>query len=80
MAAITLRQEGTILFNSEGPFANPRLSVYGVRFNYGLGDEDLRALLLLHELGHLLGIFKSDAQDAIWNRDYTKTVLAACFQ
>ena len=80
ISASTDRERNIIMINSEGPYMNPRLAVHGVRFNFGLKDREFRALLLLHELGHLAGRFKHDAADPALSRSYTTSVLEACFE
>jgi hypothetical protein len=79
LSALTLKAEKTILINSQGPFANPKLRIHGVQFNYGLGDQEYRAFLLLHELGHLVGRFKPDGRNAALSRQYTDIVITGCF-
>jgi len=69
----------TIIINSEGPFMDPRLTVNGVRFNLGLDDHRFRALILLHELGHLTGKFQHDGADPELSRTYSNSVREACF-
>src|SRR5262245_31804128 len=69
VAALTLRDHHLILINSRGPFMNPmmsstRIGGQGVDFRFGLSPVDYRALLILHELGHLMGRFKPDGSDS----------------
>ncbi len=45
----------------------------------GLSGTKFGALLLLHELGHQVGIFGKDAGNEKVNRGYTQQVLDACF-
>jgi hypothetical protein len=80
VSASTDRDRNIILINSEGPYMNPRLTVHGIQFNYGLADREFRALLLLHELGHLVGKFHHDGNDDALSRAYTRRVMEACFR
>ncbi|HKV37416.1 MAG TPA: RHS repeat-associated core domain-containing protein [Pyrinomonadaceae bacterium] len=75
----------SVAINSSGPFMNQRLYVQAqmkwVTFNFGTGltGSNFRALLLLHELGHVRGKFGADAADAALNRAHTQQVQDACF-
>ncbi|HEU4386304.1 MAG TPA: hypothetical protein VFV34_00805, partial [Blastocatellia bacterium] len=77
----------TVFINTFGPFRNPTIlvqTVSGVRpqtANQGLNNPvDVGALILLHELGHLLGIFKPDANNSELNQAQTQQVIDACFK
>jgi hypothetical protein len=49
--------------------------------SHGMRDDDFRALLILHELGHLTGQFGPDTgSTANLNPIYTDSVKKACFQ
>jgi len=88
--AATIRETGMVLINLDGPFVNPKLIAGGVvhRFNSILSppespvmltDPDFRALLLLHELGHLLGKFGPDTAATSRSQHYNKAILKHCF-
>jgi hypothetical protein len=49
-------------------------------FGTGLRGAGFDALLLLHELGHQVGVFGSDVDNPKLNRSYTQQVLDACFR
>ncbi|MEW6735316.1 MAG: RHS repeat-associated core domain-containing protein [Acidobacteriota bacterium] len=75
-----------IWINPNGAFANlnnPVINVGGRQFigdcGSGLRGPQLGALLLLHELGHLMNIFGPDADSPDINRAYTQAVLRNCF-
>jgi len=58
---------GTVWINYDGPFINPShmLVIGGTGspfrdMSHGMRDDDFRALLILHELGHLTGQFGPD--------------------
>jgi hypothetical protein len=78
----------SVYLNTNGPFSNTTLLVMtpsGVQsktvdFKTGMRGAEFGALLLLHELGHLVGIFKADASNAELNRQYTQQVQDACFK
>ncbi|MCP9496801.1 MAG: hypothetical protein MSG64_20380 [Pyrinomonadaceae bacterium MAG19_C2-C3] len=48
-------------------------------FGTGLRGADFGALLLLHELGHAVGIFGPDAGNQKLNKKYTDQVIKNCF-
>jgi hypothetical protein len=83
--AATLPLTRSVSINSQGPFMNQRLYVLAQRrwvtfdFGTGLTGSDFRALILLHELGHVRGKFGADAADAALNRAHTQQVQDACF-
>jgi hypothetical protein len=84
VAALTLRDSNVILINSSGPFVNPAMSrtgLYGRRVNFrlGLSAPDYRALVLLHELGHLTEKFRPDASDPTLSTKYSQLVRDKCF-
>jgi hypothetical protein len=74
--------------NTYGPFRNTTLLVstpsgvqsMTVDFGTRLTGKQFAALLLLHELGHLVGIFGPDAGNDALNRQYTQQVQNACFK
>jgi len=45
----------------------------------GLSGKKFGAILLLHELGHQVGIFGKDAGNQKLSNEYTQQVLDACF-
>lgn len=74
----------SVFINSQGPLFNMRPNVPGapavtLDMGTGLGQTEFAALLLLHELGHQVGLFRSDAKDAALNRRYTQAVIYNCF-
>lgn len=78
-----------VFINTQGPFRNTNILVQypdgrvefrTVDFNAGVpSGRQFAALLLLHELGHLTGVFQSDANNPELNRQQTQQVLDACF-
>ena len=80
IAAETRRDLNVVLINEQGPFVRPRMSIDGIHFNYGLRDADARSLLLLHELGHLVGRFKPDGDNSELSGMYSRLVWQSCFQ
>ena len=78
----------SVYINTYGPFRNTTLLVMTpsgaksitVDFGTRLGGAQFGALLLLHELGHLTGVFKPDAGNDQLNRSYTQQVQDACFK
>ncbi|MFI5361413.1 MAG: hypothetical protein ACHQ49_05545 [Elusimicrobiota bacterium] len=76
----------SVFINSEGPFVTQMMFVTGrsgfqkVDMGTNLRDADFGALLLLHELGHVVGKFGPDADDSELNRSYTDQVLKNCFR
>ena len=72
-----------VFINSQGPFFDYNINVPGVGrrpFNFGIRDQtQFAALLLLHELGHQVGLFGPDANDAQLNLSYTQAVIDTCF-
>jgi hypothetical protein len=87
-ATISSTNPPEVCINSSGPFRNTTLLVVtssGVQsrtvdFGTGLRGAQFGALLLLHELGHLTGIFKPDAGNDQLNRSYTQQVQDAYFK
>ncbi len=77
--AATIHEQNLILINSEGAFFEPRLAIEAAYFNYGLKDRKLRAFILLHELGHLMGRFEPDADNPALSRKYSDLVRESCF-
>jgi hypothetical protein len=75
-----------VFINADGPFANQSMYVMGksgfqtVDMGTNLRGADFAALLLLHELGHVVGKFGPDANDGKLNRSYTDAVLKNCFR
>lgn len=49
-------------------------------FGTGLTGADWGSLLLLHEVGHLTGVFGLDSSEATLNRNHTQAVLDNCFK
>ncbi|MFY9553733.1 MAG: RHS repeat-associated core domain-containing protein [Blastocatellia bacterium] len=74
----------SVFVNSLGPFINQTLNVPGhgdrvFDFGTGLRGADFAALILLHELGHQVGIFGPDRSNQARNRSHTDQVLRECF-
>jgi RHS repeat-associated protein len=78
----------TVSINSNGPFVNMNMMVLGNsgvtvrRVDNGyhaLNQTEFRGLLMLHELGHVVGVFGSDASNPTLNKSYSDTVYKACF-
>jgi hypothetical protein len=75
----------SVFVNTQGPFLNQNMFVPGaglktLDFHSGLRGASFDALILLHELGHQLGIFGPDKDKPDLNRKYTQQVLDACFR
>jgi hypothetical protein len=73
-----------VFVNSQGPFFNIRPNVSGrgpvtLDLGTGLNQTQFAAFQLLHELGHQVGLFGPDANDAALNSRYSQAVLDACF-
>jgi RHS repeat-associated protein len=79
---------GAVFINSQGPFIDPGrtwvLANGGLKqedMSGGLGDVGARAMIILHELGHLTGKFLQDTgKFAYRNPEYSNEVRKACFQ
>ena len=73
----------SVYINNYGPFRNTTVLVGTESHTFDFGTKlrgaNFGALLLLHELGHLVGIFGPDAKDPRKNLGYTQQVLEACF-
>ena len=82
---------GTVYLNTWGPFTNQNMVVAtsngpkSVFFDFtpplGLTGTPFRALLLLHELGHRIGIYGDDTGpiNGPLNRQYTQDTFDHCF-
>jgi hypothetical protein len=78
----------SVFINSQGPFFTQTMYVMGksgfqtVDMGTNRRGDDFAALLLLHELGHIVGRFGPDAgpNDSELNRSYTQLVLDNCFK
>jgi hypothetical protein len=76
----------SVMVNAQGPFLTQSMYVIGksgfqtVDMGTNLRGADFGALLLLHELGHVVGKFGPDAHDSDLNRSYTESVLKNCFR
>jgi hypothetical protein len=73
-----------VFINSQGPFLSQILFVPGaglrtLDMGTGLRGAEFGGLLLLHELGHVVGKFGPDAADSALNRSYTEQVRRRCF-
>ncbi len=84
VGAATIREANVIALNSRGPFVQQTLFVpgYGQQTfdgETGLRGSDFRALVLLHELGHLTTVFGPDAGNPALNQQYTNEVYRGCF-
>lgn len=83
--AATFHAPDAVLINSQGPFLSPMMYVSGkngfqvVDMGTNLRGADFSALLLLHELGHIVHKFGPDAADPELNLSNTRTVLKNCF-
>ena len=75
----------SVFINEKGPFFNNQMFVQGksgiqiLDFNSGLRGKRFGALLLLHELGHQVGLFGPDASHQKLNQQNTNQVRQACF-
>ncbi|MFI5360398.1 MAG: hypothetical protein ACHQ49_00390 [Elusimicrobiota bacterium] len=73
-----------VFMNSEGPFVNQNVWAHGrwtaLDFETNLRGADFGGLLLLHELGHVVGKFGPDADDSKLNRSYTDAVIKNCYR
>jgi RHS repeat-associated protein len=81
-------KDGAIYINTKGAFFNNSFAAFDkdnnaqhfdLSFGTGYSGKKLAAVILLHELGHLVGKFEADSQDYEKNLAYTKQVLEACF-
>ncbi|MBC8164789.1 MAG: hypothetical protein H7Y20_02820 [Bryobacteraceae bacterium] len=85
-AQIASHAPAQVFINSRGPMFSPvqyngqTRRTETLDFGTGLTGADLNALFLLHELGHLVGIFGADSDDPGLNRSYTQQVLDKCFK
>ena len=72
----------SVFVNTKGPFVSDTMSIQEKMkiFGIALTGTPLRSLILLHELGHVRGIFKRDVDDLALNLKYTKQVLDHCFK
>ncbi len=77
--AATIRENNTIILNVDGAFWNTQMRFGGVRFDAEMSGVQMRALMILHELGHLTGVFHHDGGDAFSSRMYTARVRENCF-
>lgn len=74
-----------VIVNSDGPFLSQSMYVPGksgfqtIDMDTRLRGADFGALLLLHELGHVVGKFGPDAGNSQLNRSYTAQVQKNCF-
>jgi hypothetical protein len=89
-AARTIRETNTILINIVGPFVTTRLALAGHYYYFNaiparsagpvvLPDTEFRVLILLHELGHLLGKFGPDRKSVERSQKANDAVLHHCF-
>lgn len=89
-AARTIYEGNIVMINLDGPFVTPRLSYGGRRYRFNgiltgsatpttLSDAEFRVVILLHELGHLLGSLPPDTNDLKQNRANNQVVLSHCF-
>lgn len=75
-----------VIVNSDGPFVFQHMYVrekgeyHMLDMGTNLRGADFGALLLLHELGHVVGKFGPDVDDDKLNRSYTEAVLQNCFR
>ena len=82
--------ETTVTINLQGAFFHREFNYFDknhqaktaiLDFNTGYSGAKLRAVILLHELGHLVGKFGPDGGEGNEDKNlgYTKQVLDACF-
>jgi RHS repeat-associated protein len=80
-----------ISINTSGPFVDGKIEfLNGEILSYTdlpgrprlhkLSIDSLRAIILLHELGHIVGVFGSDLTDTTINLEHTEAVLKNCLQ
>jgi hypothetical protein len=78
------------MINLDGPFVTPRVTYGGRRYRLNgiltgpgaptvLSDAEFRVVVLLHELGHLLGNLPPDTNDLKQNQANNRAVLSHCF-
>jgi hypothetical protein len=90
-AARTVLEENIVMINLDGPFVTPRLYYGGRHYRLNgiltgsasptvLSDAEFRVVILLHELGHLLGSFAPDTNDLKRNQANNRAVLSHCFR
>ncbi|MEW6737586.1 MAG: hypothetical protein AB1489_40265 [Acidobacteriota bacterium] len=86
VAAFTRTSENLIVINTRGTFStldDPKVTIGDKEVNVDCGTgfrgDKLGALLLLHELGHLVGLFGDDAGDEKKTNKYTAGILKNCF-
>jgi hypothetical protein len=82
--AKTILSARMIVINLDGSFVNPKLVSGPLGSDFGLTPVKYRALILLHELGHLVGVFKPDVgvADPTSNersRQYSAMIRSKCF-
>ena len=57
----------------------PQKLIGGRLYNKHLPETDFRALVLLHELGHLMDKFRAEGTHAATNEEHTDAVLRHCY-
>ncbi len=77
-----------VTINTSGPFVDGKIKfTNGTAYAYnevsgriigGLSLSNIRAMILLHELGHASGKFGDDSKDSSLNLSYTMQVLSGC--
>jgi hypothetical protein len=87
--AQTMPNHKMVVINLDGPFFNQRALAGGSVKSFGgiqpgtrsvtLSDSEFRVLLLLHELGHVIGKFDPDSKRVDDSRWHTDTVVEHCF-
>lgn len=87
VAARTSEDHRTIVINRDGPFVS-RWVLVGGRMRYfssreaamkRLSDGEFRTLVVLHELGHVVGRFGPDAGSVDESQHHTDEVIQYCF-
>ena len=77
--AVTYREFQLILINRLGPFVEPGKPIGGRLYNKHLTDDDFRAFVLLHELGHLIRKFGAEGTHLHANEEHTDQVFQNCW-
>jgi hypothetical protein len=87
-AAETTPNHKMVLINLDGPFVSPRILIGG-KYEYFTGlqplnksitlsDIQIRVLIVLHELGHVVGKFGPDTMSVDESQRHTDSVIEHC--